>query len=329
MSGSRNVQEATGKQGLFVAAVVVAAVVVAVVVVFRTDTTGESGSGLTKSFHYDRNTSRKTDPNLITHSETGKIELKLEEPRGVAVSKADTVFVAGDDVVARFDKDGTPLPDLRVGGEAFCVAVGADGAVYVGLRDHVRVFDAAGEQKASWDSRGERAFLTGIAVADEDVFVADSGNRVVLHYKISGQFEKEIGSFNLPSPHLDVTVGEQGLLWVNNPGKLRLEGYTFRGDLERTWGEHSSKIQDFCGCCNPTSVALLPDGRFVTSEKGIARVKTYSSDGKFEGVVAGVELFTRKTEGLDLAVDSQSRILVLDPVAKAVRIFAPKPKDGA
>lgn len=322
-------QEGKQKPGFFVGAVVVAAVVVAVVVVFRTDTTGESGSGLTKDFHYDRSTWHRTDPSLITHAESGKIELKLEQPRGVAVSKDDALYVAGDDVVARFDKDGTPLPDLRVGGEAFCLAVGADGRLYVGLRDHVKVFDATGEQKASWDSRGGKAFLTGIAVADEDVFVADSGNRVVLHYKTSGKFEKEIGGFTLPSPHLDVAVGERGLLWVNNPGKLRLEGYTFRGERELTWGEHSSKIQDFCGCCNPTNVALLPDGRFVTSEKGIARVKTYTSDGKFEGVVAGVELFTRKTEGLDLAVDSRGRILVLDPVAKAVRIFAPKAKDGA
>jgi len=34
------------------------------------------------------------------------------------------------------------------------------------------------------------------------------------------------------------------------------------------WGKRSG-IADFFGCCNPAHLALLPDGRFVTSGKGI------------------------------------------------------------
>jgi hypothetical protein len=83
-------------------------------------------------------------------------------------------------------------------------------------------------------------------------------------------------------------------------------------------------------------MAILPDGRFVTGEKGIPRVKIYGAEGKFECVVAGPEVLapnfaatteTRedlKLKPVDLAVDSKSRIIVLDPNAGTVRIFEEK-----
>ena len=37
-------------------------------------------------------------------------------------------------------------------------------------------------------------------------------------------------------------------------------------------------MADFFGCCNPAQLAVLPDGRFVTAEKGIPRVKIYSRE---------------------------------------------------
>jgi hypothetical protein len=80
-------------------------------------------------------------------------------------------------------------------------------------------------------------------------------------------------------------------------------------------------IEEFCGCCNPSHIALLDDGSFVTSEKGIARVKVSNRIGKLVSVVAGSDQFTEGTEDLDLAVDSKNRIYVLDPKRKMVRIF--------
>jgi len=125
-------------------------------------------------------------------------------------------------------------------------------------------------------------------------------------------------------------------LRVVNPGPHKIEAYTFYGDMEFSWGETSIGIKGFSGCCNPVSFAILPDGRFVTAEKGVPRVKIYSDSGVFLSVVAGMESFrdtvgvydpddtgdTRKA--LDVAVDSGGRILVLDPVDKSVRVFVEK-----
>jgi len=138
-----------------------------------------------------------------------------------------------------------------------------------------------------------------------------------------------------------VAMGGDGLLRVVNPGLHKIEAYTPEGLLEQplSWGTTGFDIKGFCGCCNPAAMAIFPDGRFVTGEKGLPRVKVYSPEGHFQCVVAGPKTLdptaknaedTRdehKLTAVDLAVDSNSQVLVLDPKAKAVRIFVRKVED--
>ena len=208
------------------------------------------------------------------------------------------------------------------------------------------IFDPQGEPLANWDNLGwdnlDGALLTSIALAEEDVFLADAAGRVVLRFDISGKLlgrlglrdeRRHIPGFVIPSPYFDVAMAPDGLLNAVNPGGLRIEAYTFDGDLEASWGEAGVDIAGFCGCCNPSNIAIMADGRTVTAEKGIARVKVYDAEGNFQCVVAGPELLTpkptaaeetrtpHKRQPVDLATDSKQRILVLDPNARKVRIF--------
>jgi hypothetical protein len=73
-------------------------------------------------------------------------------------------------------------------------------------------------------------------------------------------------------------------------------------------------------------VAIRRDGSFVTSEKGLVRVKLYTPAGDLVGVVAGSDQFDEGVSGLDLAADSAGRILVLDPVRLEVRVFEVRQK---
>jgi hypothetical protein len=180
-------------------------------------------------------------------------------------------------------------------------------------------------------------------LGDNDVFAADSGNRVVVRFDKSGKLIGRIGEKNkehnvpgliAPSPYLDVDLGRDGLLRVNNPGPHCVETYTVSGDLELSWGKPSAAIEGFCGCCNPVALALLPDGRCVTCEKGLPRVKVYAADGSLECVVAGPESFPENAKvgslhdrsdgslgGLDAAIDARGRIYVLDLVQGDVRLM--------
>ncbi|HQU73469.1 MAG TPA: hypothetical protein PLG66_14295, partial [Calditrichia bacterium] len=65
-------------------------------------------------------------------------------------------------------------------------------------------------------------------------------------------------------------------------------------------------------------------GSFVTSEKGLARVKIHERTGDLRTVVAAPGDFQKGTVGLDLAVDARGRVLVLDPRMGAVRVFEKK-----
>jgi len=216
----------------------------------------------------------------------------------------------------------------------------------VGLRDHIEVYDKQGALLKSWESPGAKTWVTGLAVGENDVFAADSGNRVILRYDRSGKLVRRIGEKNkernvpgliVPSPYLKVELARDGLLRVNNPGRHRVEIYTVEGDFELSWGRASAAIDGFCGCCNPIGLALLPDGRCVTCEKGLPRVKVYSEEGKFECVVAGTESFPQNAKtgstrnpldgtmgGLEAAVDSQGKIYILDLVAGDVRAMRRK-----
>lgn len=97
------------------------------------------------------------------------------------------------------------------------------------------------------------------------------------------------------------------------------------------------KIDRFCGCCNPVYFALTPDGDFITSEKGLARINHYTGDGEFLGVVAGPDTLVEDKElarkacancsigaGFDIAINPAGHVLALDPYRKSVRTFVPK-----
>ena len=53
-------------------------------------------------------------------------------------------------------------------------------------------------------------------------------------------------------------------------------------------------------------------------------MKIHDQKGDFQIVVAPPEMFAEGTDGLDLAVDSRERILVLDPALRLVRVFRKK-----
>ena len=332
---------------ILVVVLVIMATSAAVVSVLLLDTTGQSGSGLSEAFSYDLTELARVDPNLIMYEELNRpLATGFTQSRALALVSDGRILVAGDKAIRIFDRSGNLQRVIEVAGEPRCLTVAPDGNIYAGLGDHVEVFDGGGRRLASWDPLGEEAVLTSIAVHRDSVFVADAGHRVVLHYDHAGELLDHIGEkdpdrnipgFVVPGPHMDVAVPRDGLLRVSNPGRHRIEAYTTDGDLEFWWGQPSADIERFCGCCNPVNFALLPKDGFVTSEKGLVRVKVYNSDGGFVGVVAGHNDLTGGVQakicetpeqcqgaGLDVAADADGRVYILDPEKNVIRIFARK-----
>jgi len=273
------------------------------------------------------------DASMIGYHEAAGFSVAFREPRALAVDADSQIYVGGDKAVVRYSADGKKLAEIALQAEPRCLAVGGSdhvhpGRLYVGMEDHVEVYDPQGKPVKIWETRGPEAVFTSIVTTENEVWAADAGNRLVWRFDTTGQLLGPVGkanpSQNLPgflitSHYFDLAAGADDLVYVVNPRLLRVEGFTHKGEFETAWGKGSSSVADFFGCCNPAQLAVLPDGCFVTGEKGMPRVKVYFRDGRFQTVVAGPSQLTDTPA--DLAADRRGRVLVLDGRAQKVRVF--------
>lgn len=267
-----------------------------------------------------------------------KIDSGMKGLRGITIDTNDNIYLAGADAVKVLAADGRQLRAWNISKAAAGIDVDAAGNVYVAHRTKIEVFDNTGKLLRTWGKEGKNAgefsFLSGVTVHEENVFVADAGNRCIHRFDTTGDFINDIGKRDkergvdgiiCPSAFLDVIVDKGEILIVTNPGRSRVEQYKPDGTLVHFWGEVGAQPERFFGCCNPTNLALLPNGFLVTAEKLLARVKVYDTEEKLLAYI-GPEHFTKNAEGLDIAVDSRGRIFVIDPGNGQVSVFALKKK---
>ena len=269
---------------------------------------------------------------LHGYIEIGEIPTGLLEPRAIAVderSGTPVVLVAGDSTIRKLGPDGSLAGEIALSFEPYCVAVATPDRLLVCAPDHVEAIGASAQVLQRWLPAEERSMPRSIAVTPGAVFVGDAGAMTVLRYdhagKLLGRIAEKDEARGIPGivvyrPYLDLFALPDRLV-VANPGRHRLELYTFEGAPLGAFGTYGTAPERFCGCCNPINIAPLPGGRIVTAEKAIARVKVLAADGRLDSVVAGPSWFEPGTEGLDVATDAAGKVFVLDPVSKKVRIF--------
>lgn len=287
---------------------------------------------------------------LVGFEQTGEFAIPLESVTALAAA-GDRIFVGGDQRVVVLDSNGVLEREIVLNDAPRCIAVAGDdhafpGRVYIGFANHVEVFTPGGEQTAVWAMPDEGVLITSLAAGMETVFVADAGRKVVYRYSPDGtrlgvieDRPDDSGEFTgfaiYTQPYFDMTISPDGLLRVVNPGMHRIEAYTQDGRWEKplNWGRPGAGIDGFVGCCNPTDIDTFADGRFVTAEKYLLRVKVYSDRGELLSVVAGPKDFELprgheakedpfySTRSLRIAVDQNNRVLVVDSAVGSLRVF--------
>lgn len=297
---------------------------------------------LDSRFTYDVSQFERTDPALVLYRETTPIPTGLDEPKCLAIGPDNSLFIGGDRSVKHLDPDGLLRSTIPLAARPLALAA-TGSRLCVALRDHLEIFDATGKQQTRCAPPGGKPWLTGVADAGEAIYLADAAAREIIRCGPDGNVLGRFGhagdgnpGFVIPSPYFHVALGTDGMLWVNNPGRHQIEAYTTDGKFELGWGSPSMDIKGFCGCCNPVYFTRRPDGKFVTSEKGLNRIKIYDAKGNFEGFVAGPDQLVKDLDlakkacadcqvgfGFDVACDSAGRVLALDPATKTVRVFTP------
>ena len=284
-------------------------------------------------FEYDIEEYEKSGTDLLSYEEIATIPLQLDQPHALAVDENDRIYVTTGSNLVVYDAAGNQIAEGSANSAISALDVDANGHVYLALNETVEVLDSSLTRAALWPSLGERAVLTSIAVDESNVYLADAGQRIIWRFDKTGLLLNRIGErddtrdipgFVIPSPYFDVAVDSDGYLWAVNTGRHQFENYMPDGSLRGSWSKSSMSVDGFSGCCNPVHIALLTDGSFVTSEKGILRIKIHNPVGELSDVVALPDQFSSDTEAVEVAVNSREQILLLDPQRKQIRIFQKK-----
>jgi len=332
-------------QPTLIGGLVVAAAIAAGLAAFFLIDPGRPLAKLGSEYSYDLSEYAAIDPDLILYEQVGEpFSTGLSQSRVIVVGPKGSIWIAGDQQLVEFSLDGRRLRTIDCDGEPTCLALDGDSRLYVGLIDHLVVFSPTGEFIAQWSMPHPDALLTSVAVLGDSIFAAEAERKTVLRFDKDGTLIAQFGRANpernhpgfvIPSPYgFNLAAAPDGLLRIVNSGRHLIEAWTIDGHREWWWGTSSIRVEGFSGCCNPAGLALLPNGHYITSEKGLVRIKEYDDHGRFIGVVAGPEqlnwvepLRVHETpqdahvRGFGVATDATGRVYVLDVFRNRVRVF--------
>jgi hypothetical protein len=282
-------------------------------------------------FEYNVEAFKVVEENLISHREARQIDIEIGEPKAFTYHN-ENIYLLTENHLQVFAADGREVLIKVLIANPSSISVANDGTIVIAFENYLVTYDPEGVEINRSESFGDKSLFTAMAISGGSVFVADAGEKQVLTFNMqmekTGSFKGESGfsaihGLIVPSLHFDLAVNGDEELWVVNPGIHSVQNYSVDGRLRGHWGTPSFHLQGFSGCCNPSFIAFLSDGRYVTSEKGIIRVKVHKSSGEFESVVASPEKFPNGSRAPALAVDENDNVLVLDFDKKMIRLFRP------
>lgn len=325
-----------------------------------------------------RTTDYRTIPvQWIGYQEKAVFYCSVTEPTAFAASPDGNWFIGSRKPAAVhcFYPDGKLVRTISLDDEPMCLAVGRKETSFadqllVGSLSGLKIFDSNGKQLVDWQYPEDQRAVWSIVSTDRAVFAVDSKTGNLFSFDADGKIQNRFGSLTAPvsqkaSQEADQKQDEEsfpgfvvyrspismsfspktGLLYVTNPGRHHVEAFTQDGHWESSlsWGGASAGIVGFSGCCNPVDLDVLDDGRIVTAEKSVSRVKILRPDGKLDTVVAGPDVLEFKPNGIPelesvpnrsvsqnsdqpvmIAALKDDSILVFDPVLKIVRCFESK-----
>lgn len=238
----------------------------------------------------------------------GKIKAKWKvgfAPCAIDCDSKGEVYVAGDGIVARLDKDGKVIKTVN--------------AAEMGFPD---------------------GRASGIAIIGDDVFVAFGFGWSLRSLSTITRFDRKLSQVIVIAEdlrgccqRLDMT-GRDGKLFIAENARHRVVVMDRDGKILDKWGQRDRvNIDGFGSCCNPMNLCFGNEGQLYTAESGLGRIKRYTTDGKYLGLVGyvGTARFVRAgrlaaaCSNISLAVSKDaSHIYVLDYDRNLIRVLKAK-----
>lgn len=239
---------------------------------------------------------KKNTPAIRVYSPKGEL-LKtwpLEiKPSAICAAKDGSIFVAGSGKILKLDATGKMLASAEspVAGEPVVITKEVEEMVKQMAKDTNRSFeDELANMKTNLEKR--RADVTGVAVTEQDVFMAvgapsDFTYRI---YRLDHALENPklvVEKLRGCCGQMDVQTHD-GKLWIPHNARHQVEARDREGTELTKFGKAGKvKAADFGGCCEPKNLRVLPNGDILAAESGPPTcIKRFSADGKFIEVLA-------------------------------------------
>ena len=237
-----------------------------------------------QAYRYDISHLAADDGGLPRLQRVRSIDTELAGAWALAGEPGGHLAVGCARELAILDAEGQALRRWTLDQPGSALAWDETGRLWVAQAEQVQCYSRRGELREVQPIAEDTGYVTAIAVSGDDLFVADADTRTVSRYH-GGRRVWRIDGFHIPSRHFHLALGSDKLLWVAHTGRHRIEAYDFTGELVRSWGEPGMSVHGFSGCCNPSHFAILADGRFVSSEKGLHRAKLHDTQGQVQAMV--------------------------------------------
>lgn len=227
------------------------------------------------------------------------------------------------------------------------IAVAKDGTIYVGGRGQVAKLNSKGKvlKTVKAGEKFPEASVSGMAVNEKDLFVAFGTKGSTRSRSVIVRFDRNLDKATEIAKglrgccrRLDMLL-KDGVLYVAENGAHRVVKFDREGKVLSKWGRRDRKdISGFGSCCNPMNLYFGPGGELYTAESGLGRIKRYTADGKYLGLVGYVDTnrFTRASRlaascsNISLRMNEDaSRIFVLDYKNSLIRVLLRSNKANA
>jgi len=272
---------------------------------------------------------------IRVYSPDGKLietlPLKIK-PATICVAKDGSIFAAGDGQIVKLDAAGKVLASAPspVAKEPVKITKDVEEMVKETIKRTKKSFkEEVASMKAILEKR--RADVTGLAVTDQDVFMAVPAPSDFT-YRVY-RFDHKLKNSKLTVEKLRGCCGQMdiqshdGNLWVSHNARHTVQSHDRNGQELMKFGKAGKvKPSDFGGCCEPKCMRVLSNGDVLVAESGPPTcTKRFTASGKFVEVVAVVEDTKGDCVRVTVAMSPDgSRYYMLDTTRDAIRIFKAK-----
>jgi DNA-binding beta-propeller fold protein YncE len=286
---------------------------------------------------------------MASHKEVGSIgltgEVKFDQLFTFCLDKNDNILACdiGTNEVKVISQDKKLLATWKLDFIPYAIVASGDGTVYIASTSVVAKLNDKGKVLRKTEVSGEdleNSKPSGIEVTDKDLFVSFGLGWSTRSISNIVRFDRDLNNPKTITEkrrgccqRLDI-VAKDGDLYIAENALHRVVKVDRNGEQLSKWGSRSREgLEGFGSCCNPMNLYFSKNGDLYTAESGLGRIKKYSPDGKFLGLVGyiGVDRFTNagrlaaSCSNITVAVNKDaSKVYVLDFKNGIIRILDEK-----